>query len=170
MVATRGEEDSAVLVVVDALAETASPAASTAGERWTSPCVPRPRSPSTTSAAVTGSGCGSWGWRGDLSCAAGRRHLRRLQGTLARVRRGEPHDLSADRLRFGAGPGTVVIVLSPMLHDVVVTATAVLAGRGSQLRYSVAVISDHADSAGGARSSGVGREACVLAEDLGAAR
>ena len=53
-----------------------------------------------------------------------------MQGTLARVRPGEPRDLDAERLRFRAGAGTVVIVLSPMLHEVVVTATAALAGSG----------------------------------------
>ena len=38
--------------------------------------------------------CGSWGAVArTCSCAAGRRHLRRVQGTLARVRPGEPRDL-----------------------------------------------------------------------------
>ncbi|MET1058346.1 MAG: DUF58 domain-containing protein [Nocardioides sp.] len=132
VVATRSEEDSAVLIVVDALAEhgvsggidgAASSldvtvrAASALAEHYV-------RRGDRVGLRILGVGGES------LACGAGRRHLRRLQWTLAHLRPGEPRDLSADRLRFRAGSGTVVIVLSPMLHDVVVTATAGLAGRG----------------------------------------
>jgi uncharacterized protein (DUF58 family) len=132
VVSTRGEEDSAVLVVIDALAEyglsegiegrassldVAVRAAAALAEHYV-------RRGDRVGLRVVGGGGES------LSCAAGRRHLRRLQGTLARVRPGEPRDLRAEQLRFGAAPVTVVIVLSPMLHEVVVAATAALAGSG----------------------------------------
>ena len=132
VVSTRSEEDSAVLVVVDALAEhgvsggidgVASSldvtvrAAAALAEHYA-------RRGDRVGLRVIGSGGES------VPPGAGRRHLRRVQGTLARVRPGEPRELSADHLRFRAGAGTVVIVLSPMLHEVVVTATVGLAGRG----------------------------------------
>ena len=132
VVATRSEEDSAVLVIVDALAEygvsggingasssldVTVRAAAALAEHYV-------RRGDRVGVRVLGGG------GENLSCAAGRRHLRRLQGTLARVHPGEPRDLAADRLRFRAGAGTVVIVLSPMLHEVIVTATVALAGSG----------------------------------------
>jgi uncharacterized protein (DUF58 family) len=132
VVATRSEEDSAVLIIVDALAEygvsggidgaqssldVTVRAAAALAEHYV-------RRGDRVGLRVLGGG------GENLSFAAGRRHLRRVQGTLARVRPGEPHYLAADRLHFRAGAGTVVIVLSPMLHEVVVTATAALAGRG----------------------------------------
>ena len=54
------------------------------------------------------------------------------------------------RLRFRAGAGTVVIVLSPMLHEVVVTATAALAGRG----LPVIVVDTLPDGHGPGRAAG----------------
>ena len=132
VVATRGEEDSAVLVVVDALAEHGL-SGGLDGQASSLDVTVRAAAALAEHYVRRGDRVGMrvLGGGGEtLSCAAGQRHLRRLQGTLTRVRPGEPHDLSAERLHFRAGPGTVVIVLSPMLHDVVVTATAVLAGRG----------------------------------------
>ncbi|RYP82485.1 DUF58 domain-containing protein [Nocardioides guangzhouensis] len=132
VVATRGEEDSAVLVVLDAFAEHGASggvdgaescldvgvrAASALAEHYV-------RRGDRVGLRVLSAGGAS------LSYLAGRRHLRRIQGTLARVRPGEPRDLTADRLRFGATTGTVVIVLSPMLHEVAVAATVTLAGSG----------------------------------------
>jgi len=61
---------------------------------------------------------------------AGKRHLRRLQTTMARILVGEPRDLTVERLQFRATAGTVVLVLSPMLHEAIVTATATLVRRG----------------------------------------
>ena len=132
VVATRSEEDSAVLIVVDALAE-----------YGVSGGIDGASSSLDVTVRAAGALAEHYARRGDrvglrvlgqagesVTPGAGRRHLRRVHGTLARVRPGEPHDLSADRLRFRAGAGTVVIVLSPMLHEVVVTATAALAGRG----------------------------------------
>ena len=69
--------------------------------------------------------------RGVVPLGSGRRHLRRILDTLARVVPGERHDL--DPRRFRVPPGTVVVVLSPMLSDQVVAATTTLAQRGLDL-------------------------------------
>jgi len=61
---------------------------------------------------------------------AGRHHLHRVLTTLARVQANEPRNLAASQLQFRATPGTVVLMLSPMLHEAVVTATATLVRRG----------------------------------------
>nr|WP_281386045.1 DUF58 domain-containing protein [Nocardioides luti] len=60
---------------------------------------------------------------------AGRRHLRRLLGTLGGLRVGEPHE-DDEALQLGVTGGTVVIVLSPMLARTIGTATAALVQRG----------------------------------------
>ena len=65
-----------------------------------------------------------------LGPGTGLRHLRRLQELLAQVRPGWPDLFGARRLRFDAGAGTVVVVLSPMLTSEITTAMLTLAGRG----------------------------------------
>jgi len=62
--------------------------------------------------------------------AAGRRHLRRVLDTLARVVPGENRDLDLDRMRFQVSAGSIVLVFSPMLSQVAVAATTTLASRG----------------------------------------
>jgi len=69
--------------------------------------------------------------RGVVPLGGGRRHLRRVLETLARVVPGERHD--SDPRRFRVPPGTIVVVLSPMLSDQVVAATRTLAQRGLDL-------------------------------------
>lgn len=64
---------------------------------------------------------------------AGVHHLVRIRSVLSRVRPALPRDGSADRLRFPCPPGTVVFVLSPMLNETSVSATAMLARRGLPL-------------------------------------
>lgn len=61
---------------------------------------------------------------------SGPRHLQRLQGTLARVR-AEVRSTPPERLDLGAGAGSVVHVLSPMLFTPLVTATASLLRSGA---------------------------------------
>ncbi|HEY3017175.1 MAG TPA: DUF58 domain-containing protein [Nocardioides sp.] len=61
---------------------------------------------------------------------AGKHHLHRLLTTLARIQPNEPRDLVSARMQFRATPGTVVLMLSPMLHEAIVTATAMLVRRG----------------------------------------
>lgn len=62
--------------------------------------------------------------------AAGRRHLRRILDTLARIVPGENRDAAPSRVQFGLPAGTVVLVLSPMLSEQAVAATLTLARRG----------------------------------------
>jgi len=68
--------------------------------------------------------------RVQVGYGSGQRHLRRLLGTIAGLRIGEPHADDAETLQFGATAGTVVIVLSPMLAESIATATATLVRRG----------------------------------------
>jgi uncharacterized protein (DUF58 family) len=62
--------------------------------------------------------------------AAGRRHLRRLLETLARVVPGENRALDPGHLRFRVPAGSVVLVFSPMLSQASLAATTTLAARG----------------------------------------
>ena len=61
---------------------------------------------------------------------AGMRHLRQVLGRLAAVRPARMREDATERLAFRATAGTVVIVLSPLLADEMVTATASLHRRG----------------------------------------
>jgi uncharacterized protein (DUF58 family) len=65
-----------------------------------------------------------------LGPGSGVRHQRRLQELLAQVQPGWPDLLGARHLRFRAGAGTVVVVLSPMLTPEVTTVMVTLARRG----------------------------------------
>ncbi|MET0998546.1 MAG: DUF58 domain-containing protein [Marmoricola sp.] len=65
-----------------------------------------------------------------LGPGAGVRHQRRLQELLAEVQPGWPDLLGARHLRFRAGAGTVVVVLSPMLTPEITTVMVTLARRG----------------------------------------
>jgi uncharacterized protein (DUF58 family) len=62
--------------------------------------------------------------------AAGRMHLRRVLGALARVVPGGNRDLDPERARFRVSAGTVVVVFSSMLSQASVAATTLLASRG----------------------------------------
>jgi uncharacterized protein (DUF58 family) len=61
---------------------------------------------------------------------AGRRQLRRILDTLARIVPGENRRADPTRMHFGASTGDVVVMLSPMLSDQAVTATITLARHG----------------------------------------
>ncbi len=63
----------------------------------------------------------------------GRRHLRRVLDTLARIVPGESRGADPSRIRFPVPAGTVVVVLSPMLSDQAVAVTRMLAQRGLDL-------------------------------------
>jgi uncharacterized protein (DUF58 family) len=60
----------------------------------------------------------------------GTRHLRRLLILLSRIRPGFPRDVEIDRIDFRATAGTVVVVISPMLSEPLATATVRLVRRG----------------------------------------
>lgn len=63
----------------------------------------------------------------------GRRHLRRVLDTLARIVPGEHRDTDPARMRFRVPAGSVVVILSPMLSDQAVGVTRTLAQRGLNL-------------------------------------
>lgn len=135
VVNTRSEEDSAVLIVVDALADYGRSqgvdgdassldltvrAAAALAEHHT-------RHGDRVGLRVVGSSGQVVGY------GAGQRHHRRVLGNLASIRPGAPGHLthpSEERLALPVPPGTVVIVLSPMLSPVLTTAAATLTRRG----------------------------------------
>jgi uncharacterized protein (DUF58 family) len=65
-----------------------------------------------------------------LGPGSGARHQRRLQELLAQVQPGWPDLLGARHLRFRAGAGTVIVVLTPMLTPEVTTVMVTLSQRG----------------------------------------
>ena len=67
---------------------------------------------------------------GQVGYGSGRRHLQALLDRLAAVRPGELPEDVVSRLQLGVRGGSVVFVLSPMLGPAVVTATAGLVQRG----------------------------------------
>lgn len=132
VVTARGEEDSGVLLVVDALVDLGRSggvdggassldvtmrAASALAEHFS-------RHGDRVALRVIG---GAWEVVG---YGSGHRHLRRVLGRLAGVRPGRMTDDAGERLRFGVTAGTVVVVLSPMMADPIATATASLHRRG----------------------------------------
>ncbi len=65
-----------------------------------------------------------------VAMGSGKRHLRRVLDTLAYIVPGSDRQVDAARMQFGLSEGTVVIVLSPMLSDESIAATLTLADRG----------------------------------------
>jgi uncharacterized protein (DUF58 family) len=132
VVTTRGEEDAGVLVVLDALADhgrsggvdgaassldvTVRAAAALAEHHV--------RQGDRVALRVVGAG------REVVGYGAGQLHLRMILSRLSALHPGSPRGLSADQLQFGVTAGTVVIVLSPMISEVMGTATASLVRRG----------------------------------------
>ena len=132
VVTSRGEEDSGVLLVVDALSDFGRSggvgggassldvtlrAASALAEHFV-------RNGDRVALRVVGAAWESVGY------GAGQRHLRQVLGRLAGVRPARMRDDATERLQIGATAGTVVIVLSPLLADAMVTATASMHRRG----------------------------------------
>lgn len=135
VVSTRAEEDTGVLLVVDALADhgaaggvdgsassldLAVRAASAVAEHHV-------RSGDRVALRVVGRG------RELVGYGTGTRHLRRLQHTLAGVRPGEIGESEAGVLQLGVTGGTVVILLSPMLAESIGAVAATLTRRGVPL-------------------------------------
>jgi uncharacterized protein (DUF58 family) len=132
VVTTRAEEDTGVLLVVDALADdgasggvdgTASSldlavrAASAIAEHHV-------RRGDRVALRVVGRGHEQVGY------GAGARHLRRIRDQLATVRVGPAGDPDSGTLQLGVTGGAVVVVLSPMLAEQVSTVAATLTRRG----------------------------------------
>jgi len=132
VVSTRAEEDTGVLLVVDALADHGAGggvdraassldlsvrAASAIAEHHV-------RAGDRVALRVVGRG------RELVGYGTGSRHLRRLQHTLAGVRPGEIAESEAGVLQLGVTGGTVVILLSPMLAESIGAVAATLTRRG----------------------------------------
>ncbi len=132
VVSTRGEEDSAVLLVVDALADHgrsggidgAASSLDVTARATAALAEHHVRRGDRVSLRVVGSGGET------VRYGAGGRHLQLILGRLAAMRVGQPHDLRGDQLQLGVTAGTVVIVLSPMLSEAMATLTATLVRRG----------------------------------------
>ncbi|MFC4784080.1 DUF58 domain-containing protein [Nocardioides sp. MAHUQ-72] len=132
VVSTRGEEDTAVLLVVDAFADhgvsggvggaassldvTVRAAAALAEHHV--------RRGDRVALRVVGSGGET------VRYGAGARHLRRILGRLAGLRVGAPRGLRGEPIQLGVTAGTEVIVLSPMLAEAMGTLAATLVKRG----------------------------------------
>ena len=133
VVTTRAEEDSGVLLVVDALADHGT-SGGLDGASSSLDVTVRAAAALAEHHLRAGDRVGLRviEWRGNVVLApgAGERHLRRILGTLARISPGDQpgRDLSHQPIRVM--PGTVVFVLSPMLHESVVTVTGMLATHG----------------------------------------
>lgn len=130
VVETRAEQDSAVLLLLDALADHGR-SEGIDGAASSLDVGVRAASALTEHFTRHGDRVGLWvlnrtGMR--VGYGTGRTHQLRVQETLLTVVPGAPEDLS--ELRLHAPAGTVVVVLSPMLDEVVVAAAATLMQRG----------------------------------------
>ena len=152
VITSPAEEDSGVLLVVDALADfgrsggvdgaassldVTMRAASALAEHFVR------KGDRVALRVVSGQGA-------QVGSGAGRRHLRRILGRLAAVRPARLRDDEGGRLNLRTTGGTVVIVLSPLLSDVIGTATATLQRRG----LPVLVVDTLPDEVGGLSPEG----------------
>ena len=132
VVSTRAEEDTGVLLVVDALADHgasdgidgSSSSLDLAVRAGAAIAEHHIRAGDRVALRVVGRGGEQVGY------GAGRRHLRRLQSTLATIRPGEIRDADDGVLQLRVTGGTVVIVLTPMLAESIGTVAATLTRRG----------------------------------------
>lgn len=129
---TRAEEDSAVLLIVDAMADYGLSAGVGSTESSLDVTVRAAaalaeqylRGGDRVSLRVLSPG-GEYAGYG-----TGTSHLRRILSLLARIAPGFPREIAIDRIDFRATPGTVVVVLSPMLSEALAGATVRLVRRG----------------------------------------
>ncbi len=132
VVSTRAEEDTGVLLVVDALADHgvsggvdgASSSLDLSARAAAAIAEHHVRSGDRVALRVVGRG------RELVGYGTGARHLRRLQHTLAGVRIGDVAEAEAGPLQLGVTGGTVVVVLSPMLAESIGAVAATLTKRG----------------------------------------
>lgn len=132
VVSARTEEDTGVLVVVDALADHGR-SGGVDGAASSLDVTVRAAAALAEHHVRNGDRVAlrAVGQRGVTSVGygAGERHLRMLLGRLSMVGPGEARQVAGGRMQFGATAGTVVIVLSPMLSQAIATATATLVRR-----------------------------------------
>jgi uncharacterized protein (DUF58 family) len=129
---TRAEEDTAVLVIVDAMADYGASDGIGGAESSLDVTI--------RAAAALADQYVSGGDRVSLRVLSpggeyagygtGTRHLRRILILLSRIRPGVPRDVAIDQIDFRATAGTVVVVISPMLSGPLATATVRLVRRG----------------------------------------
>ena len=129
---TRAEEDTAVLLIVDALADYGRSEGVGGSESSLDVTV-------RAAAALADQYLGG-GDRVSLRVLSpggeyagygtGTRHLRRILILLSRIRPGMPRDVAIDQVDFRATAGAVVVVISPMLSEPLATATVRLVRRG----------------------------------------
>ncbi len=132
VVSTRSEEDTALLLIVDALADygvskgidgdessldVAMRATTAIAEQYI-------RQGDRVSLRVVSTGGEHVGY------GSGTRHLRRILGQMAHTRPGFPHDVEVEHIDFRTVAGTMVVVLSPMLSDGMATLAVRLLRRG----------------------------------------
>lgn len=132
VVSTRAEEDTAVLLIVDAMADFGISEGVGATESSLDVTV--------RAAAAIADQYLAGGDRVSLRVLSpggeyagygtGTRHLRRILELLARIRPGVPRDVSIEQIDFRATAGTVVVVISPMLSGALASATVRLVRRG----------------------------------------
>lgn len=129
---TRAEEDAAVLLIVDAMADYGQSRGVGSTESSLDVTV---RAAAALADQYVGGGDrvslrvlspdGEYAGYG-----TGTRHLRRILTVLSRIRPGVPRDVAIDQIDFRATAGTVVVVISPMLSEPLATATVRLVRRG----------------------------------------
>lgn len=135
VVSTRSEEDAALLLIVDALAdygvsqgiggtESSLDVAMRAGAAIAEQYA---RQGDRVALRVVSPGGEHVGY------GSGTQHLRRILGQMARTRPGFPHDVEVDRVDFRTVPGTLVVMLSPMLFDEMATVAVRFLRRGLPL-------------------------------------
>jgi uncharacterized protein (DUF58 family) len=132
VVTTRAEEDTGVLLVVDAIADhgvsggvDGAPSSLDLSVRAAAAIAEHHvRAGDRVALRVVGRG------HEQVRYGAGARHLRRIQDQLATVRTGDVGDPESGVLQLGVTGGAVVVVLSPMLAESVATVAATLTRRG----------------------------------------
>ncbi len=129
---TRAEEDAAVLLIVDAMADFGA-SEGVGGQESSLDVTVRAAAAlaeqylqggDRVSVRVLSPG-GEYAGYG-----TGTSHLRRILTLLARVRPGLPREVEIDRIDFRTTAGTIVVVLSPMLSEALASATVRLVRRG----------------------------------------
>jgi uncharacterized protein (DUF58 family) len=132
VVTSRAEEDTGVLLVVDALADHgvsggvggAASSLDLSVRAAAALAEHHVRRGDRVALRVIGRG------REQVGYGAGARHLRRIQDRLATLRTGETEEAESGALQLGVTGGAVVVVLSPMLAEPVGTVAATLTRRG----------------------------------------
>jgi uncharacterized protein (DUF58 family) len=132
VVTTRAEEDTGVLLVVDAIADHGTSTGVGGAESSLDLSVRAAaaiaehhiRAGDRVALRVVGRG------HEQVEYGAGARHLRRIQDRLATLRVGDIGEPETGVLRLGVTGGAVVVVLSPMLAEPIGTVAATLTRRG----------------------------------------